>query len=54
MATVDKLVTAGEFFKLLDDGQLSELVRGRIIVMNVPGFRHGEVCGNVVHCLALR
>jgi Uma2 family endonuclease len=51
MATVEKLVTAGEFFKLPDNGQVSELVRGKIIVMNVPGFRHGEICGNVVHYL---
>jgi Uma2 family endonuclease len=51
MATVEKLVTAGEFFSLPDHGQVSELVRGKIIVMNVPGFRHGEVCGNVVHYL---
>ena len=51
MATVEKLVTADEFFHVPDDGQVSELVRGKIIVMNVPGFRHGEVCGNVVHYL---
>jgi Uma2 family endonuclease len=51
MATVEKLVTADEYLRLPDDGQVTELVRGRVVVMNVPGFRHGEVCGNVVHHL---
>jgi len=51
MATVEKLVAAGEFFKLRDNGQVSEFVRGKIIVINVPGFRHGEIYGNVVHYL---
>lgn len=47
MATVATLLTAEEFWMLPDDGQISELVRGRIVTMNMPGFRHGEICVNV-------
>lgn len=48
MATVDTLITAEGFFLLPDDGRPSELVRGRIVYMNMPGFRHGRVCVRVV------
>lgn len=51
MATVDTLLTAKEFWMLPDDGQFTELVRGRIVIMNMPGFRHGEICGNIVGIL---
>lgn len=51
MATVDTLLTAREFWMLPDDGQLTELVRGRIVTLNMPGFRHGEICGNIVGIL---
>ena len=51
MATVDTLLTAKEFWLLPDDGQLTELVRGRIVTMNMPGFRHGEICGTIVGIL---
>jgi Uma2 family endonuclease len=51
MATVEKLVTAEQFLESADDGRCRELVGGRIVVMNVPGFRHGEICSNIVHHL---
>ena len=51
MASVDALLTAEEFRLLPDGGQLSELVRGKNVVMNMPGFRHGEICGNIVGIL---
>src|SRR5687767_111186 len=47
MATVDTLLTAEEF-ALLDDHQLSELVRGRVVPMNVPAFRHGYYCSKII------
>lgn len=37
------LLTA-EQFAGINDGVLSELVRGEIVEMNVPKFRHGEIC----------
>src|SRR5688572_18497496 len=51
MATVETLLTAEEFWMLPDDGRPSELVRGRIVYMNMPGFRHGEICVNIVGLL---
>jgi Uma2 family endonuclease len=49
ITTPQKLLTAEEYRLLPDDGQRTELVRGVVVVMNLPGFRHGEVCGNVYH-----
>src|SRR5262249_30445765 len=34
--------------KLPDNGQPTELVRGRIVPMNMPAPRHGEICVRVV------
>jgi Uma2 family endonuclease len=47
IAAPQKLITAEEYIKLPDDGQRTELRRGVVVVMNLPGFRHGEVCGNI-------
>lgn len=44
MATADiKLITAEEFARMPDppDGSKTELVRGEVITMTPPGFRHG-------------
>jgi len=53
MATVETLLTAEEYAELPDGGHPSELVRGRVIEMNMPFPRHGEICSNVVHLLRL-
>jgi Uma2 family endonuclease len=47
MATVDTLLTAEEYGRLPDNGRPTELVRGRIIEMNSPYPRHGEICSKV-------
>ncbi|MBI3821522.1 MAG: Uma2 family endonuclease [Planctomycetes bacterium] len=50
MATAElsqRLITAEEFL-LMDDGVPSELVRGRIVTMNVPAPRHGYFCARIV------
>jgi Uma2 family endonuclease len=45
MATVaENLLTAEEYARLPDDGQPTELVRGRVVVLNMPTTRHGEIC----------
>ncbi|QDU63347.1 hypothetical protein Pan216_42250 [Planctomycetes bacterium Pan216] len=44
MAIADKFITAEEYEKLPDPGYPTELVRGEVVMMNVPGFRHGETC----------
>lgn len=43
--TDDKLLTADEFWALPESARPMELVRGRIDYMNVPGPRHGQLCG---------
>ncbi len=47
IATAEKLMTAEEFLQLPDDGVPKELVRGRVITLNVPTPRHGQICGRV-------
>ncbi len=47
MATTDLLLTAEEYLRLPDNGCPSELVRGRIVPMNVPNFRHGKLCNRI-------
>lgn len=48
VATDEKLLTADEFWALPESNRPMELVRGRIEFMNVPGPRHGQLCGNAV------
>jgi Uma2 family endonuclease len=48
MATTEALLTAEEFLLLPDTGRPMELVRGRIVMMNVPYYRHGKICGRIV------
>ncbi|MCE9605623.1 MAG: Uma2 family endonuclease [Planctomycetia bacterium] len=47
MATTNALLTAEEFAQLGSDQGPMELVRGQIMMMNVPGARHGYVCFNI-------
>ena len=48
MATTDEtLLTAEEYGQLPDNGYPTELVRGRIVRMNVPYFQHGKYCGRI-------
>jgi Uma2 family endonuclease len=49
MATVVKLMTAEEYGLLPDLGRPTELVRGKVVTMNMPFPRHGEICGNTVY-----
>jgi Uma2 family endonuclease len=52
MATAtDTLLTAEEYGRLPDNGQRTELVRGRIVTLNMPYPRHGEICANIVYLL---
>lgn len=51
MATIDAPLTAEEFLQLPDQGRPTELVRGRIVAINTPGFRHGLVCSNIARLL---
>ena len=42
-----RLITAKEFLLMPDDGIPKELVRGRIVTMNVPAPRHGHFCSRI-------
>ena len=45
MSTVaEKLLTIEEYAAMPDTGPPTELVRGRIVEMSLPSFRHGIVC----------
>jgi Uma2 family endonuclease len=41
------LLTAEQYLKLPDDGRYTELVKGKVIEMTRPTFRHGACAGNV-------
>ncbi len=42
-----RLLSAAEYAQLPDRGIPTELVRGRVVDMNVPAPRHGEICANI-------
>lgn len=49
MATVaEALLTAEQFRLLPDDGVPKELVRGKVVTMNLPTPRHGYTCGQLI------
>lgn len=49
-ATPTVLLTAVEYLSLGDESQ-SELVRGRVVPMTPPGFRHGSVCSRLIRLI---
>lgn len=52
MATVtEALMTAEEFQRLPDDGIRRELVRGRVVILNMPAPRHGQICARIIRIL---
>lgn len=51
MATAEALLTAEQYYLLPDNGQPTELVRGRVVPVNMPFPRHGQICGKVVRLL---
>src|SRR5262249_24724663 len=51
MATAEALITAEEYRRLPDNGQPTELVRGRIVPLNMPTPRHGHICAETVYHL---
>lgn len=47
----ERLLTADEYLSLPNDGRHTELVRGMVIEMNMPGFEHGDICGTAYFLL---
>ena len=52
MTTETKLVTAEELIEMPDDGYRYELIRGELIRMAPPGFRHGRMALHLARHLA--
>lgn len=48
-AVIETLLTAEEFRRLPDDRRPKELKRGRVIPMNLPAPRHGEICVQTIY-----
>lgn len=53
MATIERLLTAEEYAQLPENGVPTELVRGRIVEMNIPSSRHGWLCVRIAKLLAI-
>jgi Uma2 family endonuclease len=52
MTTIaERLLTAEEYEQLPDNGQPTELVRGRVVTLNMPAPRHGEICVKIIRIL---
>jgi Uma2 family endonuclease len=51
MTVIEGLLTAEQFRLLPDNGQPRELVRGRLVEMNMPEPRHGYYCANIAGVL---
>jgi Uma2 family endonuclease len=47
MATIQSLLTAEQYASLPDLEGHHELVRGEIVYMNMPSFRHGKICAKI-------
>jgi Uma2 family endonuclease len=47
------LLTAEQYAELPDDGRYTELVKGKVVEMTRPTFRHGACAGNVYLILRL-
>ena len=54
-AVAQKLITADEFFRMPEppDGSKQELVKGVVITMTAPGFRHGDVQSRIAFIIQL-
>jgi Uma2 family endonuclease len=46
-ASPSKLLTAEEYFRMPQPDVPTELVRGKIVELNQPTFRHGRVCTRI-------
>jgi len=51
MATIEALLTAEDYLRLPNQDGRTELVRGRIVMMDFNGARHGLVCGKLAMLL---
>jgi Uma2 family endonuclease len=45
----ERLLTADEYLRSPDNGEKSELVRGKVVKVNVPTPRHGQICSRIYY-----
>lgn len=50
-SVAEHLLTVEEYTRMPDTGRPTELVRGRIVEMNLPTPRHGQICAEVSRLL---
>lgn len=50
-AVATKLLTIEEYERLPQNGRREELVRGRVVPLNVPTPKHGRICLNIAFVL---
>ena len=53
MSIATSLLTAAEFAQMPDPGHPQELVRGVVVDMPPPRFRHGKVCARIATLLTI-
>ena len=53
MSIANSLISAAEFAALPDPGHPQELVRGVIVNMPPPRFRHGKICARITTLLSV-
>jgi Uma2 family endonuclease len=51
VVTAETLLTAEEYLQLPDNGQPTELVSGKVVPVNMPKARHGQICGRTAYLL---
>ncbi len=52
VAVAEQVLTAEQYFRLPAGGGVTELVRGRVVEMNPPGFKHGKRCARIAYLLS--
>jgi Uma2 family endonuclease len=50
-AVADSRLITAEQYLALPDGRSTELVRGVVVEMNPPGFRHGKICSRIARLI---
>jgi Uma2 family endonuclease len=51
MTIAESFLTVEEYAGIPDNGQPTELIRGRIIPVNIPAPRHGQICVRIIRLL---
>ena len=50
-AVADSRLITAEQYLALPEGRSTELVRGVVVEINPPGFRHGKICSRIARLI---